>query len=238
MAKQYQALWDFPHCMGAIDGKHVVLRCPRNSASEYFNYKNAFSIVFFALVDANYNFVCQRRMSGKNFWQGWFYENSAIYKPRNKNLRSSSASPFKWEREKCSILFYCRWCFSFKREAYESLSWTTSKRLKRTNFQLQDLQSPKSCRKCIWPRVIGVPSASYTYTFGTKKAQLVAMTIACLHNFLRSSPDLAAIYTPPSTFDYEENSRVIEGSWRAMSNENMTYILLERMHVNQLWRWK
>jgi hypothetical protein len=33
---------------------------------------------------------------------------------------------------------------------------------------------------------------------------------------------LGAIYTPPSTFDYEENGRVIEGSWRAMSNENMT----------------
>jgi len=46
---------------------NVVLQCPRNSASEYFNYKNVFSIVLFALVDANYNFVCRRRMSGKNF---------------------------------------------------------------------------------------------------------------------------------------------------------------------------
>jgi len=54
-----------------------------------------------------------------------------------------------------------------------------------------------------------------------EKAQLVAMTIACLHNFLRRSPDSAAIYTPPGTFD-EENGRVIEGSWRVMSNENMT----------------
>jgi hypothetical protein len=57
VAKQYQALWNFPHSMGDIDGKHVVLQCPRNIASEYFNYKNAFSIVLFALVDANYNFM-------------------------------------------------------------------------------------------------------------------------------------------------------------------------------------
>jgi hypothetical protein len=54
-----------------------------------------------------------------------------------------------------------------------------------------------------------------------EKAQLVVMTITCLHNFLRS-PDSAAIDTPPGTFDSEENGRVIEGSWRAMSNENMT----------------
>ena len=48
------------------------------------------------------------------------------------------------------------------------------------------------------------------------------MTIACLHNFLRRGPDSAAIYTLSGTFDYEENGRVNEGSWRAMSNENMT----------------
>ena len=68
MAKEYQALWNFPHSVGAIDGEHVVLQCPRNSASEYFNYKNAFSIVLFTLVDANYNFMfvdagCQGRIS-------------------------------------------------------------------------------------------------------------------------------------------------------------------------------
>jgi len=57
-----------------------------------------------------------------------------------------------------------------------------------------------------------------------EKAQLVAVTVACLHNFLRSSPDSAAIYTPPGTFDCEENGRLTEGSWRAMSNENVTYL--------------
>jgi len=46
-----------------------------------------------------------------------------------------------------------------------------------------------------------------------EKAQLVAMTIACVHNFLRRSPDSAAVYTPPGVFDYDENGQVIEGSW-------------------------
>jgi len=61
-----------------------------------------------------------------------------------------------------------------------------------------------------------------------EKDQLVAMTIACLHNFLRGSPDWAAIYTPPGTFDYVENCRVIEGSCRAMSNENITSLFPTR----------
>ena len=57
------------------------------------------------------------------------------------------------------------------------------------------------------------------------KAQLVAMTIVCLHNFLRRSPDSAAIYTPPGTFDYEENGRVIEGSWTATSNKKYDFFI-------------
>jgi hypothetical protein len=72
VAKQYQALWNFPHSMGAIDGKHVVLQCPRKSASEYFNYKNAFSIVLFALVDANYNLCLSSQDVRKEFLTAMF----------------------------------------------------------------------------------------------------------------------------------------------------------------------
>jgi hypothetical protein len=57
VAKHYQALWHFPRSSVANDKKKVVFQSPRNSVNVYFNYKIAFSIVLFPLVDANYNLM-------------------------------------------------------------------------------------------------------------------------------------------------------------------------------------
>jgi hypothetical protein len=57
IADQFETLWQFPMCIGAIDGKHISIQCPNNSGSYYYNYKHTYSIVLMAVADAFGKFI-------------------------------------------------------------------------------------------------------------------------------------------------------------------------------------
>lgn len=38
-ARQFELLWNFPHCIGSINGKHIVIEAPFYSGSDFFNNK-------------------------------------------------------------------------------------------------------------------------------------------------------------------------------------------------------
>ena len=57
IADQFEKKWNFGNCIGAIDGKHVLMQAPPRSVTYFFVYKKTRSIVLMAVVNSNYQFA-------------------------------------------------------------------------------------------------------------------------------------------------------------------------------------
>lgn len=54
IALKFEERRQFPNCLGAVDGKHLVLQPPPASGSHFFNYKKSHSVVLMAVAGPDY----------------------------------------------------------------------------------------------------------------------------------------------------------------------------------------
>ncbi|XP_051162215.1 uncharacterized protein LOC127282159 [Leptopilina boulardi] len=57
IAAGFQTKWDLPHCIRAIDGKEIAIKCPPHTGTLFYNYKKFFSFKLLAICDANCRFT-------------------------------------------------------------------------------------------------------------------------------------------------------------------------------------
>lgn len=148
---EFNERWNFPHCLGAIDGKHIVIQCPINSGTEFYNYKGTFSIVLMALVDANYMFTyvdigCQGRLNDS----GVLKNTSLWHKLEANEIMLPLDEPLPSKTELMPYVFIGDGAFSLGRNMMKPYSGVHEKgSMKRIFNYLPIIKSSTDCRKCI-----------------------------------------------------------------------------------------
>lgn len=94
IANDFEKRANFPHCVGAIDGKHIRITKPTDSGSLYYNYKHFFSILLLGVCDANYKFIfVDVGAYGKSCDSAVFKDTQFYAKLMNNSLELPDASP-------------------------------------------------------------------------------------------------------------------------------------------------
>lgn len=208
-----------------MDGKHVVLQAPIHSGSDYFNYKSAFSIVLFAVVDAHYNFIyadigCQGRISDGGVFKNCKLSNKLVTNRLGLPIESNLPEKSK----KIPFVFLGDEAFALGENLMKPFSGTHRKGSAERIFNYR-----LSRARRVVENVFGICSAVFRVLrkpmlLEPEKAGLIVIeTVICLHNFLRRSNTSRTIYTPPTSFDSEQNGVLVGGNWR--QDKQMTSLI-------------
>ncbi|XP_018394737.1 PREDICTED: putative nuclease HARBI1 [Cyphomyrmex costatus] len=101
VAEDFERICNFTHCIGAPDGKHVVIQAPPNSGSKYYNYKGQHSIVLLAISDAHCCFSMvdiggEGRQCDSTIFQnsefGKRFGNGSLNLPAAKNIANTNVT--------------------------------------------------------------------------------------------------------------------------------------------------
>ncbi|XP_046145946.1 uncharacterized protein LOC123989267 [Osmia bicornis bicornis] len=220
----FNARWNFPHCIGAMDGKHVEIVAPENSGSLFYNYKRTFSVVLLVVIDSNYNIIyadvgCQGRISDG----GVFHHAILSKKLEKKELALPRAVPLMGRTKPTPFVLVADDAFPLSTNLMKAFPGHHDK------CSPERIYNYRLCRaRRIVENVFGILSSKFRVflkpiALSPKKVEIVTLTCIYLHNFLRRNSIARNYYSPPGTFDRDnlENDTILAGSWRAeMENRN------------------
>lgn len=213
MALGYENQWNYPHCIGALDGKHVTLRAPQHSGSYFYNYKGTHSIVLLALVDSNYMFRfvdigCNGRVSDG----GVFSETPLAVGLREKTLSLPIPEPLAGRSKAVPYVIVADDAFPLQNNIMKPYPYKNGDIISRVfNYRLS------RARRTV-ESAFGILATRFRVLLkpihvNPDKAQLIVQASVVLHNFLMKQS--ARVYSPPGTVDkYDQFGNLTRGFWR------------------------
>ena len=224
IARGFEENWNFPHCIGGIDGKHVIIQAPEKSGSLFFNYKKSFSIVLLAVCNSDYEFtMVDIGEAGRQSDGGGGFVNSNIgYSITNKLLGIPQPETLKGTNIAFPYLFIGDDAFPLRHNLIKPYS--------HTNLNLSEIiVNYRICRpRRVIENSFGILVARFRIfrrPILAKVETVESITTACvaLHNYLMKDCfcDGTSLYCSPSFVDQEIHNRRRSGQWRGVM-ENYT----------------
>ncbi|XP_055924482.1 uncharacterized protein LOC129956579 [Argiope bruennichi] len=210
IAQQFENQWNFPNCLGAIDGKHVVIQCPNNTSAQFFNYKWTFSVVLLALVDAHYCFTFvdigyQGRLS-----DGGVFNNSVLLtKLKMEQLKLPHDSKLQPLGKNLPCVFLGDSAFALSRHVMKPYPGNFEKGSTQRIFNYRFSRARR-----VVENVFGIMTSVFRVfrkSTALQPDKVSDVTLACvlLHNFMRKSASSSSSYSTPGTFDTEADGEVV-----------------------------
>ena len=220
VAKVFEERWNFPHCLGAIDGKHIEIIPPNGSGSEFYNYKGRHSMVLLAIVDAKYQFVmCDFGTNGRVSDGGVLQNTKFFQKLQEKRLRIPTEENVRNTTRSLPYVFVADDAFPLRVDML--------KPFRQADLICQDrkLYNYRVSRaRRIVENAFGIMASRFRIfhsqiNLRPERIESVVMASCALHNFLiKTVPNS---YSPPDCFDRENTEDGTTVSGFHTNNSNM-----------------
>ncbi|XP_032678519.1 putative nuclease HARBI1 isoform X2 [Odontomachus brunneus] len=218
VAEDFGRKWNFYNCIGAIDGKHIRIDPPVSSGSAYYNYKDFYSIVLLAVVDAQLRFIyidlgTNGRMSDSSIW------NKCSLKSHLRSNNLPLPQPSSLPESDINFPHVLVGDEIFPLTTKLLIPYPVDQCCNRVDRKIFNYRLSRA-RRCS-ENAFGVLGARFqifrtTMRYDPEEAIRITMACCCLHNMLRSQCTGRAMYTPSDFLDEEDilTGLIRTGEWR------------------------
>ena len=215
ISEQFEEMWNMPHTIGCVDGKHIRIECPKLSGTLY--YKGFFSMVLLAICDANYCFTLfdlgqygSNNDSGvlANSQMGQMFEDDLLHVPPDTKLQ-------KDDLHDCPYFLLGDEIFPLKKWLMRPFPGKTADEKERI-YNYRHSRARRVIENCF-----GILSARFRILqkpirASVENAEKYVLACLALHNYLRLTDN--AHYTPAGFIDSEDkHGNFVPGEWRSQN---------------------
>lgn len=204
--------WNFPTCCGAMDGKHCVIRKPAHTGSDYFNYKHTFSIILFALVDANYCFTYIDVGTNGRVNDATVFSKSSLNKAIEQNLLNIPSNS----------VFVGDDAFPLRTNLLKPYPRSAPLSLQQRVFNYRLSRARRISENAFGILVERFRIFEKPIPMKVETTECIIKATCALHNWLRKTT--SRTYFPTGCVDIEdiENGTIIPGEWRKHKSDGIT----------------